>query len=52
MNTQHVLHNYIFIVCMKNTEAVIMEYRIERCEWTGGRQNKRKKKDKTRKGKF
>ena len=29
---------------MKNTEAVIMEYRIEWCEWTGGRQNKRKKK--------
>ena len=29
---------------MKNTEAVIMEYRIEWCEWTGGRQNKQKKK--------
>ena len=29
VNTQHVLHNYIFIVCMKRTEAVNIEYRIE-----------------------
>ena len=37
---------------MKNTEAVIMEYRIEWCEWTGGRQNKQKKKTKQEKENF
>lgn len=51
MNTQHVLHNYIFIVCLKNTEAVNMEYRIEDMSvQEEGRTSE--KKHKTRKGKF